>query len=225
VGQGISEVLTFAVGVAISPVPIMAVILMLFSARARVNGPMFLAGWTLALAVVSGVVYFVSDASDASTSSTASDTISWGKVVFGVLFLLLAARNWRSRPEPGSEPEMPKWMAGIDSLAPGKAFGLGVLLGGVNPKNLLLAAGAGAGVAQLGLSTTDAVVSLIVFVVVGSLTIAGPVAYYIVGGDNAKAQLDLMKDWLAVHNAAVMTVLFLVFGVDLIAKGLGLLTG
>ena len=30
-----------------------------------------------------------------------------------------------------------------------------------------------------------------------------------------------MKDWLAVHNAAVMTVLFLVFGVDLIAKGLG----
>jgi hypothetical protein len=43
-GQGISEVLTFAVGVAISPVPIMAVILMLFSHRARVNGPMFLAG-------------------------------------------------------------------------------------------------------------------------------------------------------------------------------------
>lgn len=224
-GQGISEVLTFAVGVAISPVPMMAVILMLFSARARVNGPMFLAGWALALALVSGVVYFVSDASDAATSSTASDTISWGKIVFGVLFLLLAARNWRSRPEPGTDLEMPKWMASIDSLASSKAFGLGVLLAGVNPKNLLLAAGAGAGVAQLGLSTTDAVGSLIVFVVVGSLTIAGPVVYYLVGGGNAKAQLDSMKDWLAVHNAAVMTVLFLVFGVDLIAKGLGLLTG
>ena len=36
-GQGISEVLTFAVGVAISPVPIIAVILMLFSQRAKVN--------------------------------------------------------------------------------------------------------------------------------------------------------------------------------------------
>ena len=44
-GQGISEVLTFAVGVAISPVPIIAVILMLFSQRARVNGPVFLLGW------------------------------------------------------------------------------------------------------------------------------------------------------------------------------------
>ena len=224
-GQGISEVLTFAVGVAISPVPIMAVILMLFSARARTNGPMFLAGWALALALVGCVVYFVSDAGDAATSSTASDTISWGKIAFGVLFLLLAARNWRNRPQPGTEPEMPKWMAGIDSLAPGKAFGLGLLLAGLNPKNLLLSIGAAAGLAQLGLSTPDAVVSLIVFVVVGSLTIAGPVVYYLVGGENARVQLDSMKDWLAVHNAAVMTVLFLVFGVDLIAKGIGLLAG
>ncbi len=223
-GQGIGEVLTFAIGVAISPVPIIAVILMLFSQRAKVNGLIFLAGWVLALAVVSSVAYVVSDQSNAATSSTASDTISWGKIVFGVLFLLLAARNWRNRPEPGTEPEMPKWMAGIDALTPGKAFGLGVLLAGLNPKNLLLSIGAGAGLAQLGLSTTDAVVALIVFVVVGSLTIAGPVVYYLVGGDHAKVQLDSMKGWLAVHNAAVMTVLFLVFGVDLIAKGLTPLT-
>ncbi len=223
-GQGISEVLTFAIGVAISPVPIMAVILMLFSQRARVNGPMFLAGWALALAVVSFVVYFASDAAEAATSSAASDTISWGKIVFGGLFLLLAARNWRSRPEPGTTPEMPKWMSGIDSLAPAKAFGFGLLLAGLNPKNLLLTVAAAAGLAQLGLANSDAVISLIVFVAVGSLTIAVPVAYYLVGGDGAKTRLDGMKDWLAVHNAAVMAALFLVFGVDLIAKGLGLLT-
>ncbi len=59
-GQGISEVLTFAVGVAISPVPIIAVILMLFSQRAKVNGPAFLVGWVLALAAVSTVVYVLS---------------------------------------------------------------------------------------------------------------------------------------------------------------------
>lgn len=224
-GQGISEVLTFAIGVAISPVPIMAVILMLFSARAKVNGPMFLAGWALALAVVSVAVYVASDQSNAATSSTTSDTIAWGKIVFGVLFLLLAARNWRQRPAPGTEPQLPKWMASVDSLKPGKAFGLGLLLAGVNPKNLLLTVAAAAGLAQLGLGTTDAVVSLIVFVVVGSLTIAGPVVYYLVGGDGAKAELDAMKGWLALHNAAVMTVLFLVFGVDLIAKGLPQLTG
>jgi len=223
-GQGIGEVLTFAVGVAISPVPIIAVILMLFSARARVNGPVFLAGWVLALAVVSGVVYIVSDQSNASTNNTASDTISWGKIVFGVLFLLLAARQWRSRPAPRVEPPMPNWMGGIDGLTPAKACGFGVLLAGVNPKNLLLTVGAAAGLAQLGLSTTDVVVSLIVFVVVASLTIAGPVVYYLVGGEKAKTELNELKGWLAMHNAAVMAVLFLVFGVDLIAKGIPPLT-
>lgn len=220
-GQGISEILTFAIGVAISPVPIMAVILMLFSRRAKVNGPMFLIGWALALAVVSFIVYFASDAGDAATSETASDAISWGKIVFGALFLLLAARNWRSRPKPGTEPVMPKWMAGIDSLKPAKALGFGVLLAGLNPKNLLLTVAAAAALAQLGLPTGDVVVSLIVFVAVASLTIAVPVVYRLVGGVSAEARLDEIKGWLAVHNAAVMTVLFLVFGVDLIAKGLG----
>ena len=43
-GHGISAILTFAVGVAISPVPIIAVTLMLFSQRACVNGLMFLLG-------------------------------------------------------------------------------------------------------------------------------------------------------------------------------------
>ncbi len=223
-GQGVAEVLTFAIGVAISPMPIIAVILMLFSQRARVNGPVFLAGWMLALAVVSTVVYVLADEGGVDTSSGASDTVSWGKIVFGVLFLLIAARQWRSRPEPGTEPPMPKWMASVDSFTPGKAFGLGVLLAGVNPKNLLLTVAAATGLAQLGLSTGDAVGSIVVFVIVGSLTIAVPVVYHLVGGEHARTELDKMKSWLALHNAAVMVVLFVVFGVDLIAKGIPPLT-
>ena len=112
VGHGISAVLTLAVGVAISPVPIIAVTLMLFSRRARVNGLVFLLGRVVALAVVSGVAYVAADQANAATDSTASDTIAWGKIGFGVLFLRLAARNWPNRPKSGPEPEMPKWMAG-----------------------------------------------------------------------------------------------------------------
>ena len=100
--EGIGEILTYAIGVAISPVPIIAVILMLFSARARVNGPMFLAGWVVALGVVSAVAYALADAGDAATdehrrrhdllgarSRSASSSSS------------LAARQWRGRPAPG----------------------------------------------------------------------------------------------------------------------------
>ena len=223
-GAGISEVLTFAVGVAISPVPIIAVILMLFSARAKVNGPMFLLGWVVALGVVSGVVYAACDAAGAASSNTAIDTISWGKIVLGVLLLLLAARNWRNRPALGADTEMPKWMGSIDALTPVKALGLGLLLAGVNPKNLLLTVGAASSLAQLGLTSTEAIVSLVVFVAVGSLTIAGPVIYYLVGGSRAETALQELKGWLAAHNNAVMAVLFLVFGVSLISKGIPPLT-
>jgi hypothetical protein len=223
-GQGISEVLLYGVGVAVSLLSIIAVTLMLFSKRARVNGPVFLLGWVLALAVVSGLAYLLAEQGNASTSTSASESIAWGKIVFGVLLLLIAVRNWRNRPAPGTESEMPKWMGGIDALAPAKALGLALLLAGVNPKNFMLSVAAGAGLAQLGLSTSDTLVSLVVFIVVGSLTIAGPVVYYLVGGEDAETRLRAMKDWLALHNDAVTAVVFLVFGVDLIAKGLPPLT-
>ncbi len=48
--------------------------------------------------------------------------------------------------------------------------------------------------------------------------------YALAGGERARTTLEAAKVWLSLHNAAVMAVLFLVFGVDLIAKGLPPLT-
>jgi hypothetical protein len=94
----------------------------------------------------------------------------------------------------------------------------------VNPKNLILTMASAAGLAQLGLSTSDAIVATVVFVILGSLSIAAPVLYALVGGAKARASLESAKAWLGAHDAAVMAALFLVFGVDLIAKGLPPLT-
>jgi threonine/homoserine/homoserine lactone efflux protein len=179
----------------------------------------------VALAAVSAIVYLLSHDGNVATSTTASDSVSWGKIALGVGLLAMARRNWRKRPAPGEEPALPKWLATVETVSPVKALGLGVALAAVNPKNLILTAGAAAGLAQVpGLSPTDAVVALAVFVVIASLTIAGPVVYSLLGGARAKATLDSAKTWLTAHNAAVMGVLFLVFGVDLIAKGIPPLT-
>jgi hypothetical protein len=51
-GQAIGGALPLAIGVALSPVPIIAVVLMLTTRRARVNGPLFVLGWLAGLAVV-----------------------------------------------------------------------------------------------------------------------------------------------------------------------------
>jgi hypothetical protein len=219
VGEAIGVVLPYAIGVAISPLPIIAVILVLFSARARVNGPVFLVGWVVGVTVVSVAVYLLSDAGDASTDDSASDTVSTAKLLLGVLLLVLAVRHLRAqrRAEATSEP---KWMASIDSLTPVKAGGLGALLSGLNPKNLALSLAAGASLAQSGAAGGDAVAGLVAFIVVASLSIAVPVVSYLLGGQRAAAVLDAWRGWLSTHNDAVMAVLFLVFGVVLIGQGL-----
>ena len=99
-------------------------------------------------------------AGDAASESTTTTAVSWSQVLVGALFVLLAVRTWGKRAPAGEQAEPPKWMAGIDSLSPVKALTLALLLAGVNPKNLLLASGAGAAVAGLALPTTEAVVSL-----------------------------------------------------------------
>jgi len=224
VGQSISEVLPWAIGVAISPVPLIAVILMLFTPRAKQNGPAFLLGWVVGLGVLAAVVYIVADALNVSSDSTASDSTSTVKVVLGVALIIGGLRRLRKHTAAGAEPAMPKWMAGVDTFTPVKAAGLGVVLGAVNPKNLVLTIGAATGLAQLGESSGDAVVGLIAFVVIASSTTALAVGYRIFGGEAAHAHLDEAKAWLTVHNEAVMAVLFLVFGVVILAQGTGRLS-
>jgi threonine/homoserine/homoserine lactone efflux protein len=214
------DILPLAIGIAISPVPIIAVILMLFSDRARSNGPAFLVGWVVGVTLVTIIVLLVADAGDVATDSDASNGVSWGKFILGLVLILLGLRQWRARPQLGEPTTTPKWMAAIDAFTPLKALGMGVLLSAINPKNLILAAGAGATIAQAGLSSGDDTVLVILFVIVASVSIAGPVLVYLFGGDKAQHVLDHWKAWLGLHNAAVMTVLLVVMGAVLLGKGL-----
>jgi hypothetical protein len=60
-------------------------------------------------------------------------------------------------------------MGALDAFTPVKALAAGVLLGTVNPKNLLLIVGGAAAVAQTGISTGDQVVAWAVFTLIASL--------------------------------------------------------
>ena len=96
--QAIGQVLSFGVGVALSPIPIIAVVLMLSTPRGRANGPGFLLGWIIGLAAVGAIVLVVSGSADATDAAGPATWVSWLKIVLGVLSLLLAIRQWRGRP-------------------------------------------------------------------------------------------------------------------------------
>ena len=219
-GQAIGGILPLAIAVDISVLSIIAIILMLITARARSNGPAFVAGWVLGLVVVGALVLIIANAAGVSSSSgpsTAADAI---KLTLGVLFLLLAVRQWRSRPGPGEQAPAPKWMAALDSFTPAKSLGLGAAMSGVNPKNLALTAAAAMSIAQTGLPGGQQAVVLAVFIVVGSVAVAAPLVVYLVLGSKADSMLNGWREWLAANNAAIMIVVFLVFGFVLIGQGI-----
>ena len=128
-GQAIGDLLPSAIGVALSPVPIIAVILILGTPRARSNGPAFALGWVIGLVIVSVVVVLLASGSD-DADSGASTTVNVIKLVVGALFLVMALAQWRKRPRSGTEATMPKWMQAIDQFTGGKSLGFGAVLSG-----------------------------------------------------------------------------------------------
>lgn len=218
----VGGILPLAVGVALSPVPIIAVILMLGTPRARVNGPAFAAGWVAGLVVVSVVVLLVAGGAD--TNSGTSTGVDWFEFLIGLLFLVMAVKQWRQRPHKGEQPTMPKWMATIDSFNPGKSLALGAALSGVNPKNLALTAGAAASIAQVGLDSSQTAIAVAIFVVIGSLTVVGPVLYFLVAPGKATGPLTSVKEFMSDHNAVIMMVILLILGAKLIGSGLAGIT-
>jgi len=132
----------------------------------------------------------------------------------------VALRTWRGRPRAGDEAPLPRWMQAIDQFKAPKSLGMGALLSGVNPKNLLLCVGAAAAIAQTGIDAGEQAVALAVFILVGTLGPGIPVAIYFAMGERAKRLLDELKGWMGAHNAAIMAVLCLVIGVKLIGDGI-----
>jgi hypothetical protein len=220
VGEAIGGSLALAVGVALSPVPIIAVVLMLTTRRARVNGPVFVAGWLAGLAAVGAVVLCVAGPANASSPGSPASWVSWLKLALGLAVLLIALREFRSRPRDGAQPPMPAWMSRIDQVRPPAAFGLAALLAGVNPKNLLLAVGGAASIAQTGISGAGQAVAYLVFALVGTLGVGIPVGIYFTLGPRADKTLGGLKDWMSEHNAVIMSVLCLVIGAKLIGDAI-----
>jgi threonine/homoserine/homoserine lactone efflux protein len=214
----IGQILGNAVGVAISPGPIIAVILMLFSTSARRNSVAFLLGWIAGIAGVGAIVLLLGIGGSSDDSSSGG----WIKIVIGILFIALAAKQWIGRPADGEVPPMPSWMAAVDGFSAPRAFGLALLLAAVNPKNLGLTLAAATTIEGAGLDDGQQLTALLVFVLVASSTILVPVVGSLLLGKRLTPTLTTAKTWLSANNATVMIVLFVVLGAKLIGDGISI---
>jgi threonine/homoserine/homoserine lactone efflux protein len=209
-----------AVGVAVSPLPIVATVLLLVTPRGKVNGPAFILGWLAGLTIVAAIVLAVAGGANATSDGGPSTWVNVLVLVFGILLVLLAVKQFRGRPHAGDAAPTPKWMGALDTFTPVKAVGAGVVLSALNPKNLLLTVAAEASIAATGISTGQQIVVSAAFILIATIGVATPVVIFFVMGDRSQELLTRLKDWMAANNAIIMAVLLLIIGVKLIGEAI-----
>jgi len=224
-GHAVGDVLGLAAAVAISPLPIIAIILLLATPRGRLDGLLFTLSFVLGITAVGAIMLAIGGSSGASTSHHPATWVGGLKLAIGVLLALFAVRLWSRRPKDPGQEQLPKWMAVIDRFTPPKIIGLGLLFSAGNVKNALITIAAGASISSAGISVPQQIATLAIFVIIGSLGLLVPLAVYLIMGERAKKILGSWRDWTAQHNLAVMAVLFFVIGAKLIGDGISILAG
>jgi threonine/homoserine/homoserine lactone efflux protein len=220
-GSVIGDILPLALGITISPVPIIAAILMLLSPKARVTSVGFLVGWVLGIVVAVVLFTLLASVIPEQDPEGSRPVVGVIELILGVLLLLLALRQWRSRPKPGQDAVLPKWMGAIDQMTAIRGLMLGFLLSAVNPKNLLMAVAAGVAIGSGGLDVGESTIAIVVFTVIAAASVAVPVIAYLIAAERMARPLEALRAWLVQNNATVMSVLLLVIGVVVIGKGIG----
>ncbi|MGA8046547.1 MAG: GAP family protein [Dermatophilaceae bacterium] len=201
-----------AIGLAVSPAPLIELILVLFSRRRVVNAVAFIVTLLAMTAIFLGLGALGGRAAGSETTTT-SPIVGAVLAVLGLVLLALGVQNWRRRADT-SEPAV---FAAVSNMGPAAVAFLAFGAVAVNPKNavLLLASGQ-----TIGQAASPLLVGL-AFVVLATLPYTLAVGYALLGGQAASDRLDRMRAWLVAHNRLIMGVICTALGVLLLVKGAG----
>lgn len=204
----LEALLPLATAEIISPMAIAAIIAILLSPRARSNGFAF-AGASVLITLVLVSVTALTTKSAGSDGSSKDDVIVLVlAIVCGVAFTILTVMSWHSRPRKGVSPKEPSWLAAIDGMKVGQAFGLGLLMAATNSKNIPIDLKVGALIGASGVALPVVIGVGVLFALVASLGVLLPTIFAATGSATITKYLQEMKVELITHNAIIMAVLF-----------------
>ncbi|HQR80787.1 MAG TPA: GAP family protein [Actinomycetota bacterium] len=212
--QLIIDILPFAFGVFASPLPVVLGVVMLFTPRPKPTSVAYVVTWVAGVSAATVLFALLAGLVDAQDGLPGWAT--WLRVLLGAGLVVMGVRMWLSRhskPTPG-------WLTELMDSRPREAVRYGVLMSAANPKELVMALGAGlvVGTSEVGLAGSAGAIA--VFVVVGASSVAAPLVVFLVGGDGTLRWLDTAREWLQRNNAAVAAVVLGLLGVFLFLGGL-----
>lgn len=219
--------LAYAAGVAISPTPIIVVLLMLFSRSGRGNAFAFLIGWVVGLSLLAIVIYLFLNTGKSALESSSPFSRPAIEIFLGIGVIWIGKREWNKPLKQNAKEATPKWMASADQMlttssdkfTPRRALFLAIFMSALSPKNIALMLAFGITLMQADLTKSEGGALLILFVLLSSLAIGIPVLYAMVKGDGAQDELNQMKGWVVQNRSRAMSLLLFVLGGIMILNG------
>ncbi|MFF2051203.1 GAP family protein [Leifsonia sp. NPDC058194] len=214
----LAEVLPLALGIALSPLPLVAGVVVPLSPHGAARGFALLAGRLLGVLAVVGVVTALAEYLAEVGGGDASAGVGWARLLLGLVLMVLGVLKWAKRPRGDDAEKPPRWMASLESLSGPRAFGLGFLLSVANPKELAFGAGAGLVIGSSLTGWGPSVAAVAVFGVLACVTVALPPAAVLFGGERARPALGEVRRWLIRNTATISAIVLLFFGAILISN-------
>jgi threonine/homoserine/homoserine lactone efflux protein len=214
----VGEWLASAIGVALSPLPILAMLLVLGGRRPLATGSAFWIAWTLGVAAPT--IAFVALAESAGVKQEDAGAIAAAEIAVGVAFLAIAARlAFRGRRE--RKDLAPGWLEALDRSGPARAAALGVLLSALNPKNLALMLAAAVAIAQAGDDAGGLAGATVGYVLSAVSTVSVLLAGYAAAPERARHPLASLRAFVARNDRTIALALGVVIGGFFLLDGLG----
>lgn len=198
----------------LSPSTVVVFILLLATAKARVNAAAFLIGWSLSLVIVFAVTYGAGGAW-ATQHANGSIVVKAIEILLGAALIVVAARQWRHRDKPRTGSGVTKkFSAHLKQLNPWEAVTVGVL-----EQPWTLTAAAAVVLARHHSALRTVVLAFLAFTLLSTATVGLIFLYYARRPGQAETRLSDLRDRLVRAGPAVFAIVSLVVGVFLIIDG------
>jgi len=219
--DAIRSSLPLALGIAASPLPVIAVIILLMTPRALSNSYSFLLGWFIGLNLVGWIILLSHQMHE--TNGHPSSLAGWFRIILGSVFLITSLFFARNITKKGANVSPPRWQEKIDSYGSGHSIVIGFTFSGLNFKNATLMVAASSSIGSFNLLISQAFVVLIIFSILASIGVLVPIMVFYLLRSKSEFVFGIMKNWLIRKRIVILFVVLIIFGCLLIYRGLNLL--
>jgi hypothetical protein len=205
-----------ALGVAASPLPVAAMLLVLGGRHAIARGASFWLAWMVGVGAATAGFVVLTESVDEYAGVT--QAIALGEIVVGVLLVVLALRLWLVRGARSNE--LPAWLLAVDRAGPGEAAALGVALSALNPKNLALVLSGASAIAEGSDVRRELALSALGFVAVAVSIVSALLAGRLLAARRTAGVFAALRSFAARHGRSLTLVLGVVVGLYFVVDGL-----